>query len=96
MADIKEFGNKIVASLGSLVFGGAAIAIIVWVGAEIYFEFQHLKREKDRVEIEYKSEIIRLEGRLDKITSRNKEASEIRDKELSIRVTTLELPNSDK
>ncbi len=85
MADIKELGNKIVASLGSLIAAGVLIAIIVWTGAEIYFEFQHLKRET-----------IRIEERLDKITKRDREADEKRDKEIADRVNVLELPNSDK
>lgn len=74
MADIKELGNKITSTLGALLAGGAIIAIVVWVGAEIYFEFQHLKREKARIEIDYKEEIARIEKRLNTITKRNEVA----------------------
>lgn len=91
MADIKELGNKITSTLGALLAGGVLLVMGTWVGAEIYFEFQHLKREADRIELDYKEEIARVEKRLNTITKRNADAI----KTNTDGYNTLKLPNSD-
>lgn len=92
MADIKELSNRITSTLGALIAIGVLLVMGTWVGAEIYFEFQHVKRENIRLNSLIKTEILRVEGRLDKKTKRNEDNG----KEVSDRVTILELPNSDK
>lgn len=92
MADIKELGKSVAVTYGLIIAWSVLLVMGTWVGAEIYFEFQHVKRENIRLNNLIKTEILRVEGRLDKKTKRNEDNG----KEISDRVTILELPNSDK
>jgi hypothetical protein len=96
VADIPELSKtfKMTYYLGAAIIVGCIIA--TWVVGLVYFEFEHLKRDKLRMEIYFEAEITRVESRLDKITKRDRLANEKKNKETSNRVTVLELPNSDK
>ena len=65
MADIPELTK----TFRITYYLGTAIVVLLimgtWVGAEIYFEFQHVKRE-----------LIRVESRMDKKTGRNADSIE--------------------
>ena len=65
MADVPELSKKSNTSWAFVIALVVITAIATWISAEIYFEFQHVKRE-----------LIRVEGRMDKKTDRNTEAIE--------------------
>ena len=65
MADIKEFNKKIEISIGAVVFTVASIIMGTFSLTTIYNQFLFVQ-----------SEIIRVEGRLDKITTRDRKAAE--------------------
>ena len=92
MPEIKELNKDSGLSVGAIIAIVWMVAITVFTGTTIYWNFGLVQKDLDAIEVELQTEVrlrkeadVTINGRIDKKTARN-----------SVRLDALEKPGSDK